>query len=92
MKVTVKAMQTVADIAVSVYGDVRAVIDIANANNIKITEDLEPGTILECPEIIYDKQMQDYCRKNKLSPATALQQDGDIELRIFNQVFSKQFA
>lgn len=92
MKVTVKALQTVADIAVAVYGDVRAVIDIARANNIKVTEDLEPGTVLECPEIVYDKQMQDYCREHNISPATALQSDGDIELRIFNQAFSKEFA
>lgn len=91
MKVTVKTLQTVADIAVQVYGDAAAVVDIANANNITVTTDISPGTVLELPEVVYDKQMQDFCRNNRISPATALKYSGDIELGIFNDVFSKEF-
>ena len=74
MEVTVKPMQTLPDIAIQVYGDIRAVTLIASANAISITDYIRPGTVLVCPETVYDRYMQDYCRNNGISPATSLEQ------------------
>ncbi len=70
MEVLVKPRQTLSDIAIQVYGDIRAVTLIATANSIGVTDDLKSGTVLLCPERIYDRYMQDYCRNNGISPAT----------------------
>ena len=72
MKVTVQRRQTLSDIAIQVYGNVSAVTALAEANRISITDDLEAGTELECPDIVYDRYMQDYVRKAKLMPATSI--------------------
>lgn len=70
MIVTVQHRQTLSDIAIQVYGDIRGVSVIAQANKIGITDSLEHGRQLECPEIVFDRYMQDYVRKRRLEPAT----------------------
>ncbi len=91
MKITVLGRQTVSDIALQVYGDIRGVSVLAEANNISITDTLTPGTELECPEIVYDKVLQDYARKRDLRPATELESDGEIRGRIFTAEFTDQY-
>lgn len=90
MEVIVKARQTLSDIAIQVYGDVRAVSDIAYVNGISVTDTLEEGMALQCPEIVYDRYMQSYVRNNRISPATEYV-GGDLRIRIFTEEFTKQF-
>ena len=71
MKITVKPRQTLSDIAVQVYGDESAVVLLARTNNVSITQALAPGTVLDAPEQVFDRQMQNFVRTNKISPATA---------------------
>lgn len=71
MKITVKPRQTLSDIAVQVYGDESAVVLLALTNNVSITQTLAPGTVLEAPEQMFDRQMQNYVTLNDISPATA---------------------
>ena len=91
MKVTVLGRQTLSDIALQVYGDIRGVSALAEANNISITDTLTPGTELECPETVYDKVLQDYVRKRDLRPATELELNGEIRGRIFTDEFTDQY-
>lgn len=91
MKVTVLGRQTLSDIALQVYGDIRGVSALAEANNISITDTLTPGTELECPETVYDKVLQDYVRKRDLTPATELEPNGEIRGRIFTDEFTEQY-
>lgn len=70
MKVTVKARQTLSDIAVQVYGDVSAVCAIAYSNGMSVTDIPQPGSVIECPETVYDQYIQDYVTDNGISPAT----------------------
>lgn len=72
MKVTVQERQTLADIAIQVYGDIRAAVAIATANHISVTAELSAGMMIECPDISLNPYMQDYVRKNSLTPATEL--------------------
>ena len=90
MKVTVKPRQTLSDIAVQVYGDLRAVAALGAANGVGVTDTLTPGTELQCPEVVYDKYLQDYVRNNGVTPATA-SGNGDLRMKIFTEEFTQQF-
>ena len=91
MKVTVRPRQTLADIAIQVYGDLRAICDIAAVNAISITDDLIPGSTIECPETVYDKYLQDYVVANGISPATAFEDDGTLSVGIFTDEFTEEY-
>lgn len=91
MKVTVLPEQTLSDIAIQEYGDTRAVVLLAQTNAIGITDTLVPGSILEAPEAVYDRAMAEYCRLNKVSPATSNTMDADVVLRVFTDEFTKEF-
>lgn len=69
-KVTVKAGQTLADIAIQEYGELSAIVDIALMNELSVTAEPPAGTVLYLPNKIYNKQMADYCRRNDVKPAT----------------------
>lgn len=88
---TVRPRQTLADIAIQVYGDLRAVSDIASANSISVTDDLAPGSTLECPETVYDKYVQDYVVANGISPATAIEHDEALDTGIFTDEFTDEY-
>lgn len=75
MKIIAKARQTLSDIAVEVYGDVRAVCVIAHENNMSVTDIPAVGSTLECPELTYDRYMQGYVAENGISPATEPEED-----------------
>ena len=92
MEVIVKPRQTMADMAIQVYGDIRAVVDIALNNGLSVTGDLLAGTVLHCPDVEYDRYLQNYVRKNAISPATETGRAGEIRLRIFTEEFTKEFV
>lgn len=92
MTVTVQHRQTLSDIAMQVYGDIRGVTAIAFANNIGITDVLEPGIQLICPDEVYDIYLQNYVRKRRIQPATELEEEAKTVARIFAKEFSKEFA
>ena len=71
MEIKVLNGQSLFDIAIQAAGSVEAVFDIALANGISITDDLEPGTVLVVPAVL-NRQMAEYYRINNIRPATAL--------------------
>lgn len=91
MKVIVEQRQSLADIAIQVYGDIRGVIDIAQANNLSVTADLEAGTELKCPDVTYDPYLQTYARKNNIKSATGLSELDEVQPRIFTDQFTKEY-
>lgn len=91
MKVTILQRQTLADIALEVYGDISSLPDIARENNLSITAELEAGQELICPDVVYDAYLQNYVRKNGIKPATAYDGTGEIPQRIFTEQFTLEF-
>lgn len=71
MTVTVQNRQTLSDIAIQVYGDIRGIEALMEANSISATDALIPGTVLECPEREYDRYMRTYVSTRGITPATA---------------------
>ena len=52
MKITVKTGQTLADIAVVHTGSMEALMDIALANGMSLTDRLTTGQVLECTDVM----------------------------------------
>lgn len=93
MKVTVLKRQTLSDITLQVYGDISGISGIARTNGIAITEELEVGQVLLCPDVVYDAYLQNYVRKYGIKPATAYDDiDGEIRQRIFTEEFTLEFC
>ena len=90
MKVVVLQRQSLADIALEVYGDLSGLPGIARENGISITDDLTPGMELICPDVTYDNYLQNYVRKNGIKPAT-VDAGGEIPQRIFTEQFTLEF-
>lgn len=92
MNVTVQHRQTLSDIAIQVYGDVRAVGILMMENNVSVTDDILPGTILKCPQVYYDRYLQTYVTARGITPATALEDEGVMpSVRIFTDEFTQEF-
>lgn len=91
MKVTVQQRQTLSDLAIQVYGDVRAAGIIAVTNQISVTDDLEPGMVLECPGAVFDKYLQMFVVKRGLQPATAADPGGKMAKSVFTEQFTEEF-
>lgn len=92
MKVTVLMRQTLSDIALQVYGDISGLPDIARANNLSVTAELQPGQVLECPDVVYDAYLQNYVRTYGIKPATEYNDsEGEIRQRIFTEQFTLEF-
>lgn len=89
MEVRVLPRQTLPDVAMQVYGDIRGLVAIAEANGLAVSDDIKAGTILECPEIAFDKYMEEYVKDKEVSPATMLE---DTYTRIFTQQFTIEFC
>lgn len=90
MKQKVKDGQTLADVAIQEYGSWEAMIDIARENNLSMTEVPNAGTELTMPDATWNRTMQNYCKSNDVSPATARDQ-GNVRLSIFDQEFNETF-
>lgn len=91
MTVTVEHRQTVSDIAIQVYGSVEAAVAIAEANGLSVTDDLEAGTTIECPDKVYDRYLQSYVGKRQVIPATAADPEGEVRMKVFTEQFTKEF-
>lgn len=90
MKTKVKDGQTMADIAIQEFGSWEAMVAIAQKKGISITEIPEPGTELTLPEGTWNRVMQNFCKNNDVSPATA-RDNGNVRLRIFGEEFTQEF-
>lgn len=91
MKVTVRAGQTLADIAIQEYGSLEAVFTLAWENGVSPTAELSGGTELERPDGTFDRGMELYCRNNGVSPATARTEADVADTGIFTDTFTLQF-
>lgn len=91
MTITVQPRQTLSDIAIQMYGDISAVSAIAQANDICITDELTPGMVLVCPEVVYNLYLQNYVRKININPATEIDPEGGIPSKIFTKQFTQEF-
>ena len=91
MKVTVRAGQSLMDVALQEYGALEPVFDLARLNNISPTEVMSAGNSLERTDIVPDRQMEKYCKDNQISPATDETVDREIVLRIFTREFTQEY-
>lgn len=73
-RVKVITGQTLFDIAIQTSGSIEAVLEIAAANDISVTDDLEPGKELEVPRVV-NQTIADYFRVNGITPATAVRKE-----------------
>ena len=87
MKTKIKNGQTLADFAVEHFGTWEALIDIALMNAIPMSEIPPSGTELELPEQHYNVQMEQYCKRQGVSPATE-----DSTMASTNGIFTIQFT
>lgn len=72
MKVTVLSGQSLADIAIQVYGSAEGVFSLARENGLEVTDELTPGQVLDCsPENVVSKSVADYYAVKGIYPATA---------------------
>lgn len=91
MQIIVRNRQTLADIAVQVYGNIMAVVPIAERNSISVTDDLYVGQIIQCPEVEYSVKRGRYLGMGKISPATAISASEGYVRGIFTNEFTKEF-
>lgn len=67
--VVVKDRQTLLDIALQTSGSMEAVVDLALANGLSITDELSDGRVLETVEVI-DAEVVERYEINGIFPAT----------------------
>ena len=81
--------QTWADLAVEHYGTLEAVVDLAAANDLAVSDLPSAGSIIVLPEAASYPAVVQELRRRGAHPGTA-----DIEEtgRVFTQQFAKQFA
>ena len=89
--ITVLPNQTLLDIAMQEYGVAEAVFLLAQENRISPTERLTAGMELKKPDVTFNREMENYCQANRVSPATLENSHSDITLRIFSEEFTEQF-
>lgn len=82
--------RTLADMAIENFGSWEAITEIAKRNNVSMTDIPQAGTVLVMPEAVFDRMMEDYCRKNGVSPATA-RDTVELHMGIFSTEFTKEF-
>ncbi len=90
MKVISKDGQTLADIAIQEYGSLQAVVDLARANGMAVTDVPGAGVELVLPDKVFNRTMQTYCKAHKVEPATERDTSG-LRLGIFTEEFTKEF-
>ncbi len=79
MKQQVKDRQTLLDVALQASGDMESVFDIAQANDISVTEELTVGTEIEVDEV-GRQRVADYLSANKFCPASASEDNQECTL------------
>lgn len=69
--IRVQKYQSLLDLALQIYGDARAVFDLAAANDISVTAVLAIGTELVTPESVYSNSRKvAFYALNNVQPAT----------------------
>lgn len=92
MKVTVLAGQSLADIAVQVYGSAEGMVALAKANRMGVADVPVPGRILDVPEEVAGvKGISEYYKRHRICPATNVESDSEIRLRVFTGQFTTEF-
>lgn len=92
MKVTVLAGQSLADIALRVYGSAEGAVVLAKANRMGIADVPDPGRVLEVPEEVAGvKGIVEYYKRYGICPATNAGNESDIRLRVFTKQFAIEF-
>ena len=74
MKIQLQSKQTIWDIAIQYCGSEEAAFQIADLNDVSVTEELPVGTMLDVPEAV-NKQIVEYFKANKIVPATATEEE-----------------
>lgn len=70
--ITVLSRQNALDISMQKYGTVKSVLEFAFANDISLTDDIDPGFVLLTPESIYtDADVVSFFVRANVKPATA---------------------
>ncbi|MBQ3690289.1 MAG: hypothetical protein II937_10600 [Bacteroidales bacterium] len=67
--------QSVLDIAILTTGSAERAMDIALQNGLSLSEDVQPGTVLQTPETVQNRQTVQYFNVNTIAPATALNEE-----------------
>lgn len=68
--------QSFLDIAVQHTGSVINAFPIAVANNMSVSDELIPGTVLQVPESVeFDTEIKDYYKSKGLKPASKIEDE-----------------
>ena len=79
MKIKVLSGQSLADIAIQVYGNAQGVFMLAQENGLGVTDELEPGQILSySPDGVIDKGIVHHYVVKGIFPATAVVDDSGV--------------
>lgn len=76
--VTVLNNQSLADLAIQECGTLEAVLELAIANGISVSDTLRPGQVLSIPEVDGNDDAARYYKANALKPASAVAEGFDI--------------
>ncbi len=71
-EVTVEPGQNIFDLVIQVYGDMSGLKNMANDNNLNLTDDIGAGTILKTRSDVDNSLVVDYLNGKSIKPATAL--------------------
>ena len=69
--ITIQDRQTLFDIAIQYCGDREAVFQIADLNDLPITEELLAGSFVKIP-VVFNQKIVNYYQTNSIIPATAV--------------------
>lgn len=83
MEITVLHNQSLLDLALQHTGTIESVFELAEANALNITDDVQAGKILALPEAFTNKDILAYYTAKNLQPATAFTKEDE-------QVFERQ--
>lgn len=73
MKVTVLHNQSLLDVCLQHTGTIQGIFELAMANDLSITDDVQAGAVLQLSEgIKTDKDILNYYRTKAIQPATAI--------------------
>lgn len=70
MKIIAIANQSLYDIANQQFGSIEAAFHIAILNGRSVTYLPEPGEVIELPDMVFNKDVADYFKNNKIKIAT----------------------
>lgn len=71
INIKVQDRQTLLDVAIQYLGDAAGAIDLAQLNNISITENLQAGQILKIEtDLVIDNRVVSYLREKDVVPIT----------------------